>query len=344
MIKLILGLLVGLSALQAATQAPVKEKKSYTIYMVTWRGFSEEEKGFVETLRKKNINFTMIQRDCQQNSAKIPEFVKEIKAQKPDLVYAHGTAITHGIVGTHAERNDAQFIADIPVVAFVSADPVESHVVATLENSGRNLALISDNIPFVPQLTAWREYFGKKQVRIAYIYHPSETKYLVIEQKLKELTTKEELVVDFYPLTKGPKKSKPNEREIEQFMKKIAETKADFLYVPNQNFLGFSTKIVTDAAKKHKIPVFSLSEMMVRNQEAMFGLACHAYYFGELAADYAAKILEHTTNPGTLPVVVPRRYVFLLSKNVHSLISDHGKRPEIAPPLDMIENIEVIES
>lgn len=77
------------TAAAAAFPAAVlaQPRKPRKIYMITWRGNTDVEKGFQNYLTTRNLPVEFILRDAGQDAKRIAEFTDEIRQLRPDLVY-----------------------------------------------------------------------------------------------------------------------------------------------------------------------------------------------------------------------------------------------------------------
>ena len=75
-------------------------------------------------------------RDLNRDATRMPGFVEEIRATKPDLIYTWGTSVTLGVVGRLRRVDPAKHITDIPVVFTLVAAPVLAKIVPDLEVLG----------------------------------------------------------------------------------------------------------------------------------------------------------------------------------------------------------------
>jgi putative ABC transport system substrate-binding protein len=112
----VLGSLAGAAALAAvgsvATLArPLTARR---IYAVTWRGRTQVEQGFTDSLGKSGLPVEFTWRDAAQSTARIAEFAREIRETKPDLVYTGGTPPTLGIAGPFDQADPATHVTGIP--------------------------------------------------------------------------------------------------------------------------------------------------------------------------------------------------------------------------------------
>jgi putative ABC transport system substrate-binding protein len=88
--------------------------KPYRIYAITFRGQTDVEKGFEDYFSSRKIPVQITYRDLNRDASRIPGLLQEIRATRPDLIYAWGTTVTLGVVGPFDAHDPSQFITDIP--------------------------------------------------------------------------------------------------------------------------------------------------------------------------------------------------------------------------------------
>ncbi len=89
----------GLSpAVLAQTVTPANAKRAATatrplrIYAVTFRGMTDVEKGFEEYFASRKIPVQITWRDLNRDATRMPGFIDEIRATRPDVIYTRGTS------------------------------------------------------------------------------------------------------------------------------------------------------------------------------------------------------------------------------------------------------------
>ncbi len=73
----------------------------FRIYAITFRGMTDVEKGFEEYFASRKIPVQIIYRDLNRDATRMPGFLDEIRATRPDLVYTWGTSVTLGVLGPY---------------------------------------------------------------------------------------------------------------------------------------------------------------------------------------------------------------------------------------------------
>ena len=103
--------------------------RPFRIYAITFRGMTDVERGFQEYFTARRIPVQILWRDLNRDPTRMPGFIEEIRATRPDLIYTWGTSVTLGVVGSYDTYDPAKNITDIPVVFTLVAAPVLAKIV-----------------------------------------------------------------------------------------------------------------------------------------------------------------------------------------------------------------------
>ena len=103
-----------LAALGLAADRDAGAQRPYRIYAITFRGMTEVERGFQEYFAARRIPVQITFRDLNRDPARMPGFLDEIRATRPDLIYTWGTSVTLGVVGAYDAIERSKHITDIP--------------------------------------------------------------------------------------------------------------------------------------------------------------------------------------------------------------------------------------
>ena len=115
--------------------------------------------------------------------ARLPGFVEEIRAVQPDLVYTWGTPVTLGIAGRYDATDKAKFVTDIPIVFALVASPTAAGLVADRAIPNRNLTGAVHVVPTDTQLRAMHSY--RPITRLGVLYSASEQNSVSIVQEAR---------------------------------------------------------------------------------------------------------------------------------------------------------------
>ena len=303
-------LLAGLGAIALGARAAPASPRPYRVYMVTWRGVTEVEKGFQAYLHERGLAVEYTWRDAAQNRARLAEFAREIREVHPDLVYTWGTPPTLGIAGTW----DAPQAIGAPLVFAAVTDPVGSKIVRNLEHPDRDVTGVYHVAPVAAQLEAIRAY--RRFERLGVLYNPAEPNSLLVAAQLKAetgrmgarlLEARFALGADGQPLAEG-------------IADRVAKLKADgaqWLYLGPDTFLYTHLAEVATAAKRETLPTFATTESLIDTPAPVLaGLVSRYHAIGEFAAYKAEQILAGHLRARNVPVETLSRFDFIVRVDV----------------------------
>lgn len=197
-------------------------------------------------------------------------------------------------VATPAAQATAQAITDIPVLFTAVTDPEAAGIVASWESPGANVTGVSDLNPVAEQLGLVREMIpDAKTVGVA--YSSGEVNSAVQVEIAKEAAADLGLTIKEATIS--------NPSELGQAVASLGDV--DAIWVPTDNGVGSAIEVVVQYAEKNKIPMFVADATQVESGGVMtVGLDYTqiGYQTGQMAID----ILENGTDPGSMPVEMPK--------------------------------------
>jgi putative ABC transport system substrate-binding protein len=324
--------LVGL-ALVADVEAQ-SPGRPYRIYAITFRGMTDVERGFQEYFAARRIPVQITWRDLNREASKMPGFIDEIRATRPDLVYTWGTSVTLGVVGTYDAYDPSKHITDIPVVFTLVAAPVLAKIVPELKASRRNVTGVFHVAPTEAQIRAMASYRPFKSIGI--LYTPTEQNSVVVVDEVREVSKRLGFAVIAKPLKLDAAK-KVTAEGAPDMIRELKEQKVDWLYLPPDSYLGTQAKaVIIPAAMEQRLPSFASTEQLMETG-ALTGLVSRYYSIGQFTAYKAEQILVHKVPPARIPVETLTRF----SLQVRMDVAEALKLP---PPLPMFNYAELITS
>lgn len=304
----------------------------FRIYRITYRGRTEVEDGFDDYLSSNGIAAEFIERDAERSTARLPEFVAEIRDLKPDLVYTWGTPVTLGIAGRHDAADRSPFITDIPVVFALVASPLAAGLVADNAAPGRKLTGAVHVVPPETQLRAMHSY--RPITRLGVLYTSTEQNSLSIVEELRGLRqTMGFALIERQFRVDGD--GRPSPDGIEELIAEIGAEGANWLYLLPDTFLGTQYGRVVPAALAEKLPTFGAAELAIRQGGALVGLISRYYSVGQLAASKAVRILRDRVPPERIPIETLKRFSLIINLPV-------AKKLDLYPPIEMLNYAEVL--
>lgn len=306
--------------------------KPYRIYMITYRGKTDVEKGFEDFFKSRKIPVEIIYRDLAQDPTRFPKFLEEIRATKPDLVYTWGTSVTLGIVGTYDAVDPKRHITDIPVVFTLVAAPAQAKIVRDLKSSGRNVTGVSHVVPTEAQFRAMASY--RPFQRVGVLYTPTEKNSVVLIDEMRDLGRKMGFttVERKFQLDASRKVTAEGAADL---VREIKQAGVQWLYLPPDSFLGTQAKdIIIPTAMALGLPTFASTEQLM-DTGALTGLVSPYYMVGQFTAHKAEQILVEKIPAKDIPTETLKRFSF----QVRMEASEKLKLP---PPLSLFNYAEII--
>ncbi len=322
----------GMIAGAAMAGPAAAQSGPYRIYRITYRGRTEVEDGFDDYLASNGVAAEFIERDADRSTARLPEFIDEIRALKPDLVYTWGTPVTLGIAGRHDAPDKSAFITDIPVVFALVASPVAAGLVADNARPGRMLTGAVHVVPTETQLRAMHAY--RPITRLGVLYTGSEQNSVSIVEELRQLRETMGFSLVERQFRRGDD-GRPSPDGIEDLIAEIGSEGANWVYLLPDTFLGTQYARVVPAALAHQLPTFGAAELAIRQGGALVGLISRYYSVGQLAASKAVRILRDREPPRDIPIETLKRFSLIINLPV-------AKKLDLYPPIEMLNYAEVL--
>lgn len=309
--------------------------RTFRITMVLGRGISDNELGFKDYLARRGIRAEYTIRDTGGDTAKMPAILQEIRDTRPDLIYSWGTPQTRALVGPYDAADPKRYITDIPVVFTFVAAPVDAKIVADPARPGRNVTGTVHIAPIPVQLNTILAYRPVR--RIGVVYNPQErNSVLTVEGLRAEAAARGlDLVEEAVPTDAT---GNPSAAAVPELIARVAKRGAEILYIGPDTFIAFHNRaIVAAEALRHRLPTFSVTELIVRNDKAMLALASSSYGIGRFTAFKAAQILIEGTSPAVIPVETLKRFSVIINMAT-------ARALEVYPPIGLLNFAEVVES
>lgn len=317
----------------AQSPRPAAGSRPHRIYGITFRGMTDVEKGFEDYFAQRKIPVQITWRDLNRDAKRMPGFLEEIRATRPDLIYTWGTSVTLGVTGTYDNPNKANFIQDIPVVFTLVAAPLLAKIVPDLKSSGRNVTGVTHVAPTAAQILAMAQYRPFQTLGV--LYTTSEKNSVVILDEIRKLGRSKGFdVVDRTFRLDADKK--PSAEGAADLVRELKASGAQWLYLPPDSFLGtVAQEHVIPAAMEAGLPTFASTEQLMQ-AGALSGLVCRYYSIGQFTARKCEQILVEKTAPSAIPVETLKRFSYQIRMAA-------AERLKLPPPLPMFNYAELIE-
>ena len=310
-----------------------QQDKPFSIYMAVWRGCEDACKGVQDYFREEGIDANFIIRDANRDKARLPDFVREARELKVDLVITWGTSVTVGMIGTLADSDPVEHIADIPVVFMIVADPVGAGIIENYGSSGRaNITGTRNRVPEEVQMKAIRAYRYFKRMGI--IYNKNELNSVLNLKKIRKLAKKMRFDLSERSIDLD-ENGKPLLESIPQKIKELKNKNIAFIYVGSSSFLMRHRDFLTNSAIEQRVPIVSAYEAMARKSNALLAVASRYYSVGKLAGFQAKNILINKLAPIDLPILSLSRYSYVINMET-------ARKLKLYPPIKVLRYAEVV--
>jgi len=332
MIRTLLTLVICAALLAADVQAQ-SLSRPYRIYAITFRGMTDVEKGFQDYFAARRIPVQITFRDLNRDNTRMPGFLDEIRATRPDLIYTWGTSVTLGVVGTYDSYDPSKHITDIPVVFTLVAAPVLAKIVRDLKTPGRNVTGVYHVAPTEAQIRAMASYRPFKSLGI--LYTPTEQNSVVVVEEVREVSKRLGFNVIARPLKLDANKKVTAEGAPEMVRDLKLRDGVEWLYLPPDSYLGTQTqKVIIPAAMSVNLPTFASTEQLMETG-ALTGLVSRYHSIGQFTAYKAEQILVNKVPASKIPVETLTRFALQMRMDV-------AEQLKLPPPLPMFNYAELI--
>lgn len=317
---------------RASEPARGTPQRPFRIYAVTFRGMTDVEKGFSEYFASRKIPVQISFRDMNREPKRLAGFLEEIRATRPDLIYAWGTSVTLGLVGPYDAVDPAQHITDIPVVFTLVAAPTLAKIVPDMKVPGRNVTGVTHVGPTEAQMRAMAQYRPFQTLGV--LYTPTEKNSVVVLEEIRRLGRE----MGFHTVERTFRldaQRKPVADGAENLVRELKEAGAQWLYLSPDSFLGtLAEGVVIPTAMALGLPTFASTEQLMQ-AGALSGLVSRYYNVGQFTAHKAEQILVGKVPAAQIPVETLKRFSYQIRMPA-------AKRLNLPPPLPMLAYAELI--
>ena len=306
--------------------------RPYRIYAITVRGMTDVEKGFEDYFASRKVPVQIIYRDLNRDAARMPGFLEEIRATRPELIYTWGSSVTLGVAGPYDGVVRGTHITDIPVVFTLVAAPVLAKIVPDMQSPGRNVTGVMHVAPTATQVRAMAQYRPFETLGV--LYNTTERNSVVIVEELRRLgrDSRFSTVERTFRLDAG---RKPVVAGAAELVRELKDAGAQWLYLPPDSFLGtVAQEVIIPAAMDLGMPTFASTEQLMQ-AGALSGLVSRYYNVGQLTGYKAEQILVAKQSPATIPVETLKRFSYQIRMPV-------ARKLNLPPPLPMMGYAELI--
>ena len=337
MLQILRSLLLTLAL--ATTAVPASWAEPFTIYMIVHRAGSGADAGFRDYLKANGVDAEFILRDMENDRSRLPGYVEEIKALRPDLVYTQTTSVTRAIIGRMEEADPDKNVLDTPIVFAMVSYPDRAKLVPELAApdapmlSKRNLTGVRHVVSDRVRLNAMRRYMPTLQ-KLGMLYDKSSNAQRNAEKTVRTLA--EEFGLELISDSPTEPDVERDPAQIEPTLRRLKDAGVDLLYIPPSNFFGAHAELVTGLATEIGLPTFCGVETLVY-QHCITGLVSPLYAVGRFAGFKAEQILVGGLDPGDIPIETLSRFSFVVNMEAaHKL--------KVYPPMEILRFAQFIKT
>lgn len=265
-----------------------------TVAVITWRGDTPAELGFIEGLSSYGYDLRFIRYQVNQEIKQLDSAIAALKKDKVDLIY---------IFGTTATKHVLQKIKETPVVFNIVTRPVESGIITNWDSSGNNATGVSSMVSVIHQLELLRKVIGFSTLGI--IYNPLEQNSVIQRDVTKKLETLLNFTLYEFKIT--------SRSDIPQLLGSMNNA-VDAVYLPSDSMIKILGKDIMEVVNFLKIPSLSAMEDMVVKDSTLIGLTPDYYQLGRLAATKANLIFQGK-HPSQIPTSTLDYYNITVNMN-----------------------------
>jgi putative tryptophan/tyrosine transport system substrate-binding protein len=316
----------------AGTKRSATPSRPLRIYAITFRGMTEVEKGFEEYFASRKIPVQITYRDLNRDATRMPGFIDEIRATRPDVVYTWGTSVTLGVLGPYDAVDPAKHINDIPVVFTLVASPGLAKIVPEQGGTRKNVTGVIHVAPVAAQIQAMAAY--RPYQKLGVLYTPTERNSVVVIDEIRKLGRERgfDTITRTFRLDAQRKVTADGAAEL---VRELKEAGAQWLYLPPDSFLGtLAQDVIIPTAMEVGLPTFASTEQLMQ-AGALSGLVSRYHSVGQFTAHKVEQILLEKMTPEAVPIETLKRFSYQIRISA-------AEKLKLPPPLPMFNYAEII--
>jgi putative tryptophan/tyrosine transport system substrate-binding protein len=271
----------ALPAKVSGTNSTAGDRPTPIIAMITWRGETDAERGFVKGMRQFKSLVSFIRYHADQDIKRLKQIIFDIRYNKSvDLIYVFGTTATQNVL---------REIHDIPVVFNIVNRPVAAGIIQSWESSGNNATGASNQVPVKNQLKALRKVVKFK--RLAIIYNPREANSRIQRDIAWGLQNEMGFVLEEFKITYPS--------DMPAVMPQL-KGNLDAVFIPADSLMVSLGDDLASWLNTFKLASLASVESMVVEQGLLLGLQPSFFQLGLIVANKAKRILNGKS-PSDIP-------------------------------------------
>jgi len=306
--------------------------RRFRIHMVVWRGETDVERGFQAYLRERGILADVRILDLARDKARIPEVLAEIRAEQPDLVHTWGTSTSLGIFGSLEDEGFGTRLGRIPGMFSLVAYPIESGLVESFDDPGRQLTGTAYLPSVESQMNVLFDY--RNWQAVGQINNRLEGNSLINLEGVRRVSRQRGFTLH-EALVPLDGEGRPDAAALPDIVREFSAKGVECIYIGPDSFVSVNAQAVTDVGLALGIPSFAGTEFGFENSSALLGLVSRYFLVGKLAGLQAERILIDRLPPDRIPVASLARYTLLIRMPV-------ARRLGLYPPMQILPLAEVV--
>ncbi|MFV0439230.1 MAG: ABC transporter substrate-binding protein [Desulfopila sp.] len=252
----------------------------FTVAMLTWRGDTQAESGFVEGLNESGYTIRFVKYPVNLDFVRLQAAISSLQREPVDLIY---------VFGTTASKHVLAEVKNTPVVFNIVTRPIEAGIIGGWESSGNNATGVSSMVPIRHQLETLRKILHFS--RLGIVYNPLEQNSIIQRDITAELAAEMHFSLREFKLSA--------QADITQLLRNVG-ARVDAVFLPSDSMVKTLGREIMTILNAQHIPTLSAIEDIVEKDAALIGLVPDYYQLGRLAARKAQRILE-----GERPSAIP---------------------------------------
>lgn len=273
--------------------------KTYQIAMITWRGETTAEKGFIDELAAGGYETSITKYHADQDYGKLLSIIEQIKQSNSNLIYVFGTTATKAVLKRIKEK---------PVVFNIVNRPVRSGIIASWEHSGNNATGASNQVSETNQLMTLKKVVDFK--RLGIIYNPKEQNSVIQKNNIKALEKQFGFILSEFKIT--------NRQDVAKVLPGLDGT-VDAIFLPADSMIKFLGTQIMAHVNRFKIPSLSSVGGMVPEDGVLMGFEPKYYDLGRIAARKAIRIITGEKPTDIPSSVLDHYHVSVNMKTAHRI-------------------------
>ncbi len=262
--------------------------KEFRVAMITWRGETIAEKGFIDELNSSSAHdITLIKYNAAQDKQQLQKIIEQIQRSSMDIIYVFGTTATKTVLSK---------IKNTPVIFNIVSRPVGSGIIASWESSKNNATGASNKVSSIHQLKTLKKVIDYTKLGI--IYNPKEQNSIIQRNNVKRLENRLHFSLKEYRIS--------CEQDIINILPQI-KGQVDAVFLPADSMIKFLGKKILKKINEYRIPSLSSVGSMVSEDGVLLGFVPKYYELGKIAAHKAILILNGQ-KPSDIPSSVLDHY------------------------------------